>query len=130
VKRISSAAFPVMAPVSLSSNLTNTLTGTVIVDCNDPVNPFLHRYHPLHDNKDWEYRTYTNAVETRTIQRDLTLRFDPATNGTANPFWGVDARSGSYEETLSGLRAQPLIVQGQFTLRRISRINTLREFTP
>jgi len=57
-------------------------------------------------------------------------RFSPATNAPANPFWGVDAVSGTYRETLSGLRAQPLRVQGGFILERISRINTLRGITP
>jgi hypothetical protein len=126
VNRISSAAFPIMAPVAMTNSFTNTLTGTVVVRFDDPVNPFLHRYHPQHDNKDWNFRPYTNAVETRTIQRDITLEFSPATNAPANPFWGVDVFSGTYRETLSGLRAQPLHVQGGFTLQRISRINTLR----
>ena len=126
VNRISSAAFPIMAPVAMTNSFTNTMTGTVVVRFDDPVNPFLHRYHPRHDNKDWNFRPYTNAVETRTIQRDITLEFSPATNAPANPFWGVDVFSGTYRETLSGLRAQPLRVQGGFTLQRISRINTLR----
>lgn len=134
IKRISSAAFPLMAPVLLTNSGSDTLTGTVIVGYNDPVNPFLHRYHPLHDNKNWDYQAYTNAVETRTIQRDLTFRFDPATNNAVNPFWGVESLKGIYQETFSGLRAntknRPLTVQGQFTLQRISRMNTLREFTP
>jgi hypothetical protein len=130
VKRLSSAAFPMMAPLTMTGSFTNMLGGSVVVRSDDPVNPFLHRYHPQHDNKDWLFRPYTNAVETPTIQRDITLEFSAATNAPANPLWGVDAVSGTYRETLSGLRAQPLRVQGGFILQRISRINTLRGITP
>lgn len=130
VKRLSSTAFPLMAPLPMIGSLSNNLGGSVVVRFDDPVNPFLHRYHPMHDNKDWSFRPYTNAVETRTIQRDITLVFSPATNAPANPLWGVDAVSGTYRETLSGLRAQTLRVQGEFTLQRISRIDTLLGITP
>ena len=128
---ISSAAFPIMPPVVLTNYDTNTgifgspLAGTFVVRYDDPVNPFLHRYHPRHDNKNWTFEPYSEPVETRTIQRDLTLEFTPVTNAPANPFWGVDSVKGIYHETFSGLRAQPLRVQGEFTLQRISRINRI-----
>lgn len=131
VARISSAAFPIMPPVALTNYDTNTgifgspLAGTFVVRYDDPVNPFLHRYHPRHDNKNWTFEPYSEPVETRTIQRDLTLEFTPVTNAPANPFWGVDSVKGIYHETFSGLRAQPLRVQGEFTLQRISRINRI-----
>ncbi|HEY5914500.1 MAG TPA: hypothetical protein VJA21_28250 [Verrucomicrobiae bacterium] len=131
VTRISSAAFPVMAPVALTNSVTNTgifgsqLTAAFAVRFDDPVNPFLHRYHPRHDNKDWSFKAYSEPVETRSIQRDVALEFTPNTNAPANPFWGVDAVQGIYRETFSGLRAQPLRVQGEFSLQRISRINRI-----
>jgi hypothetical protein len=139
VSRIASAAFPIMSPVTLagpatnsaSTNVvaTNVLTGRVTVRFDDPTNPFLHRYHPLHDNRDWNFRAYTNAVEVPTIVRDITLRFDAATSSSDNPYYGVDMVSGGYQETLTGLRAQPIVLQGAFSLRRISRIGELRGLT-
>ena len=126
VNRISSVAFPPMAPVPLTGDFTNALTGSVTIRFDDPVNPFLHRYHPLLDNKDWDFKPYSTAVETRTIVRDLELQFMPATNAAANPAWGVEAVSGTYRETLSGLRAQPIRLQGGFALQRLSTLNTLR----
>jgi hypothetical protein len=134
VNRISSAAFPPMAPVvltgGLTNGLTNALTGQVTVRFDDPVNPFLHRYHPMHDNQDWGFNLYTNAVETPTIVRDLTLTLVTVTNAAANPYNGADRVSGVYQETLSGLRAQPIVMQGVFSLQRISQINTLIGITP
>lgn len=126
VLRVSSVAFPLMEPVWLTGEFTNALTGTVEVSYDDPVNPYLHRYHPMHDNKDWDFEPYTNATETLEITRDVTLTFEePSTNWADNPYWGVDRAWGTYQETLLGLRAQPVLVEGRFMLRRISTINEL-----
>jgi hypothetical protein len=130
VSRISSAAFPVMRPVPLTGSFTNALAGAVTVRFDDPTNPFLHRYHPQHDNLDWDWQPYTNAVETRTITRSLSFICNAITNGSANPYYGTDRVSGTYQETLSGLRAQPIVMQGAFSLQRISQINTLLGNTP
>ncbi len=130
VSRISSVAFPVMAPVPLEGSFTNALAGTVTVRFDDPTNPFLHRYHPMHDNQDWDFQAYTNAVETRTLVRAIVLGFNAATNATANPFYGVDTAMGTYRETVTGLRAQAIHSEGAFALQRISRINELRGKTP
>ncbi|HOY60850.1 MAG TPA: hypothetical protein PK640_22230, partial [Verrucomicrobiota bacterium] len=123
-------AFPVMAPVALTGSFSNALTGTVTVAFDAPSNPFLHRYHPMHDNKNWDFESYTNAVETRTIARNFTLTFDAVTNTSANPYYGVDQFSGMYQEELTGLRAQPVLVRGAFSLERISRINQLQGIIP
>lgn len=37
------------------------------------------------------------------------------------PFWGIGECSGRYRETISGLRPQPLIIEGSFKLERINR---------
>jgi hypothetical protein len=129
VSRISSVAFPVMAPAVLTGTLTNALTGTVTVGFADPSNPFLHRYHPMHDNQDWNWQPYTNAVETRTIVRALTLTCNAPTNGAANPYFGADKVSGTYHETLSGLRAQSIVLEGVFALQRISQVNQIQGIT-
>jgi hypothetical protein len=128
VKRISSAAFPYMAPVLMTGSFSNSLTSTLTVNFDDPTNPFLHRYHPLHDNKDANFQPYTNAVEVPIISRALTLTFGSLTNAAANPFLS-DNQVGTYQETLSGLRAQPVLVQGGFYLKRISQINQLQGIT-
>ncbi|MBN2562790.1 MAG: hypothetical protein JXQ75_17845, partial [Phycisphaerae bacterium] len=127
VSRISSVAFPLMGPVLLAGAMSNTLTGTVTVDCNDPVNPFLHRYHPLHDNKDWDGNVYTNPVETLTVSRDITMDFTTgvSTNAEEHPLWGVSVVGGTYHETLTGLREQVIEVEGSFELNRISELHWL-----
>ena len=127
VSRIASVAFPFMDPVPLTGSFTGTLSGTVTVDCNDPVNPFLHRYNPLLDNRDWEYVMYTNPVETRTVTRFIRLEFSDnvQTNSGGHPIWGVHAAGGTYQEVLRGLRVQDIVVEGSFSLQRISLLDEL-----
>jgi hypothetical protein len=126
VIRVSSVAFPLMESLWLTGDFTNELWGTFQVGYDDPVNPFLHRYHPMHDNQDWDFEPYSNAVETLEISREITLAFaEPATNWVDNPYWGVDRAWGTYRETLTGLRAQEILVEGTFLLQRISTINEI-----
>ena len=129
-RQFSTIQFTVDPATLLPGGITNALAGTVTVHFDDPVNPFLHRYHPMHDNQNWDWQAYTNAVETPTIVRDLAFTFITTTNAAANPYNGADRVSGVYQETLSGLRAQPIVMQGVFSLQRISHINTLKGTTP
>ncbi|MCW5559364.1 MAG: hypothetical protein KIT22_16230, partial [Verrucomicrobiae bacterium] len=130
VKRISSAALPTMPPLVLTGGFGNQLTGTVVIPFDHPTNPFLHRYHPLHDNRDSQGKPYTNAVEVPNLGRNLSLTFSASTNASGTLQAGVDLVSGVYDETLSGLRAQPIRVQGNFALRRISQISQLQGVAP
>ena len=127
VHRITSAAFPLMDPVLLAGSMTGTLNGTVTVLFDDPTNPFLHRYQPMHDNQNWDFEPYTNAVETYTVTRELEMVFSGAqTNDPANPYWSGDSLSGNIVETYTGLRAQDILTSGSFQLQRISRISELQ----
>ncbi len=130
VSRISSVSLPTMTPVVLHGSFGDHLTGTVTVASNDPSNPFLHRYHPLHDNRDAQGVPYTNAVEVPAVGRDFSLTFQSRTNFAASLPDSLDTMNGTYAETLLGLRAQPVQVQGSFSLRRISQINQLHGITP
>jgi len=129
ISRISSVAFPFMEPSLMAGSMSNQLTTTVTVDCNDPLNPYLHRYNPLHDNKDWNYNTYTNPVETLTISRIIALDFTTgvSSNVEEHPLWGVSQTGGTYTETLTGLREQPIITKGTFFLNRISLRKTIND---
>jgi hypothetical protein len=129
ISRISSAAFPVMAPVLLSGALTNELTGVVDVPFDSPFNPFLHRYHPSHDNRDRDFVPYTNAVETPDISRSIRMTVAPPDPGAVIDA-GTDAFSGAYSEIITGLRAQPVHLEGSFALRRISHIAQLQGLAP
>ena len=117
VWRASSATLPPMAPLSVGTNgLAGSLTGTVKLAYDDPVNPFLHRYHPLFDNKNGQFEPYDGPVESRNVSRKITLAVAEAE--------GLEDRdrtvSGTYEEKLTGLRAQAIFVKGAFRLEKVA----------
>ena len=69
-------------------------------------NPFRHAFHPQHGTG-------------RNLSRDLTLSFDDS--GNANLLRGV------WSETITGLTAAPLTMEGTLTLERLSTTATLAE---
>jgi len=117
VWRASSATLPGMAPLAIGTNgLSGALGGTVELAFDDPVNPFFHRYHPLFDNKNGQFETYGEAVESRSVSREISLEVGEA---GAEALANADAAvSGVYAERLSGLRAQEIAVEGTFRLEK------------
>ena len=108
--------------MGLVDSLTaGVLTGRVEVGCNDPVNPFLSVYNPQHDNRSPDGVTYTNAVESYSITRDISLTFEePDTEQPIKVTWGSTTIAGTYAETLQGVRRESILTSGPFILSRIS----------
>jgi hypothetical protein len=107
--------------------LGSSLVRTVSIPFTDPTNPFVHSYHPDHDNLDARpdgTRTLlANGVESHTITRTCTFQFTttpPA--GTSTTGWGSSVIGGTYSETLKGLHKDTagIAVSGNFILRRAS----------
>lgn len=126
--RLSSAQFP----SDLDSRGTGSLSasGTVSFDVtlgyDADTNPFVHRFHPDHDNLDARFEgVLPVGRESFTVRRVITLAFDPNLPGINDPAWGVTMLGGSYSETVTGLRAVPITVGGTFILYRISDGPTL-----
>jgi hypothetical protein len=125
VRRISSVNFPFMDPVLMDGSFggTNTLMATVNMDYRDPVNPFLHRYNPDHDNL--EYRNdvpvqLAEGIESYTIVRQFSFSFSQTDADGGRPIdWGITKCGGTYRETISGLHA-PIKVEGLFVLERLT----------
>jgi hypothetical protein len=131
IVRVSSTCFPLMDPLALSGDFgsSNVLSGLVTIPYNDPVNPFVHRYHPQHDNLRYDNGVATNlqeGVEAYTVTRDIRLQFsllDPA-RGAANRHWGVRETGGVFEETVAGLN-KTIRIRGTFKIERVSRVSEL-----
>jgi hypothetical protein len=105
-----------------TGSLASSVTWTIVHDANDPVNPFVHTYHPDHDNLN---ATFTaSAAESYTVTRNCTFTIDNS-KSTASSL------VGSYTETITGLLKNSsqnpgtLSVSGTFTMRRVSEISTL-----
>lgn len=108
--------------VALGSTLVRTLT----IAFNDRTNPFVHAYHPDHDNKDARFAALPAGVESYAIARALTFEFSAAPPaGTSGAGWGTSVLGGVYRETVTGLHRQPLTVSGTFELHRISEIGAI-----
>ena len=115
---------------------TTNLTTTVTLPFNDQVsNPFLHTYHPDHDNLDTTFKNeLAQGAESYTVQRAITLRILPPTSGAAAFSSGGQALSGNYLETITvqGLArsggtcdTRTFEVRGTFSLNRICAVPTL-----
>lgn len=110
---------------------SGSATYTITVPYNDATNPFVHKYHPDHDNKDARFEAIalpagvsattakmSDGVEAPAITRVCTFTF------TAS---GGSVMSGTYSEILTGVHRKPIQLTGTFELRRASEIGTLSQ---
>lgn len=94
-------------------------------------NPFLHTYHPDHDNRNAEFASLPldRGTESYTIRRDITLTFLPPGADFDSQTRGAAQLGGIYEETLTflgkGTETKQYDVRGAFALNRISDIGSL-----
>ncbi|MFC1736163.1 hypothetical protein ACFL1X_08600 [Candidatus Hydrogenedentota bacterium] len=141
-RRISTAAFSFREPVSMIGELGaggDTLTCTLTIDADDPLNPFKHRYHPDHDNVKSDFTTtQAEGVESFTAGRAITLDFSDADpEGLEFAGWGDSMVGGTYKEAITGIYSrfdptsgslvQELNVEGVFRLQRISLVPELND---
>jgi hypothetical protein len=103
--------------------VTNSYTGVT--------NPFVHKFHPDHDNKDALFQnTLAAGVESPTISRSCIFTFTatpPAGSTTPVSSWGSSVIGGTYSENITGIHKEPLNISGTFELRRASEIGTLSQ---
>ena len=101
----------------------STLSYVVTIPFDDPTNPFVHAYHPDHDNRDARFAPLSAGVESYTITRRIAFTFTATPpDGSTITGWGTTIYGGTYSETIEGLHKTPLTVSGTFTLRRVSEI--------
>ncbi len=121
--RASSSHFPtgMDLPGSGTVGLSGSVTFTVTLSHTDKSNPFLHAYHPDHDNLDERFEQVLPAAkEVPQITRSITLAFAAQSPTGFDPSWGSTTLGGTYTEVISGLRDRPVTISGSFTLQRAS----------
>jgi hypothetical protein len=137
-RRISATHLPYSennVPWAFTGQLTQggTLTTTASVSYDDQrSNPFLHTYHPDHDNLDATFSTQLpQGAESYGISRQITLSINPPANDFTSLTTANQTVSGVYQETitLSGVGGAPrnYNVVGTFSLNRISPIPILTQ---
>lgn len=115
--------------------LPGTLTRTISLPFNDPVNPFVHQYHPDHDNKTAKGDALVNGQESYSITRQVTFTFTaaPPAGSAVTSGWGTSVIGGTYAETIQGLHKDTagvgtgdgLKITGTFELRRASELGSI-----
>ena len=107
------------------------LVFNVPLDYNDQAsNPFLHTFHPDHDNLKTDFRTVeVQGNESYRVVRQITLSFTPPAADFASLTASRQALGGDYSEvvTVSGLsgHTRQFNLRGRFSLNRLSSIATL-----
>ncbi len=100
--------------------------GTIVLDPEFPTNPFLHRFHPDHNNLDEQFLNFRpDAYE---VTRELELFFaeeDP--ENFDRPEWGDEEVAGTYTEAISGLHRSTIFVSGIFRMRRATNVPLLNQ---
>ena len=127
-KRLSSAYFPTDFVATGSGALapTESLAFSVPLSYDADSNPFVHRYHPDHDNLDPLFGTKLAAgQESWTVNRAVTLTFASSLPGVTDPAWGVSMLGGTYQEVVTGLRAQTITTSGIFIIYRVADSSAL-----
>lgn len=120
--RISSAAYD-FGPQSVVMNgafsIGGTLSTTLALESEAPTNPFRHKFHPDHNNRDETYTQFREEayVVTREMEFDVEAA-DPF--GRSLPAYGESVIGGTYHERISGLHRNDIVVEGFFSLERIS----------
>ena len=105
--------------------LGGRLSRTITIPFNDPTSPFVHQYHPDHDNKSGT-TALVSGQESYDLQRAVTFDFAAtAPEGVSSTGYGASVMAGNYTEVITGLRKDSVTVTGTFTLRRVSEIGTL-----
>lgn len=116
----------VLATGSGSVALGQTLVRSISIPFNERTNPYVHTYHPDHDNKDSRFALLTTPLESPNIGRTLSFTFSATPLPTSSPLgWGSTVLGGSYSETITGLHKNPLTVSGTFELRRVSELGSI-----
>lgn len=115
--------------------IPGTLQRTITLPFNDPTNPFVHQYHPDHDNKSARGDALVAGQESYTITRQVTFTFtsSPPPGSTASTGWGSSVIGGTYAESIQGLNKDStgvgtgngLQLTGTFELRRASELGSI-----
>jgi hypothetical protein len=105
--------------------LGGSMNCTITTPFDDPTSPFVHQYHPDHDNKSGT-TPLVSGQEGYDLSRAVTFAISAAAPaGVSATGYGSSVIAGNYTEVLTGLRKDSVTVTGTFSLRRVSEIGTL-----
>lgn len=108
-----------------SFGIGSSLACTIATPFDDPTSPFVHQYHPDHDNKSGGIELGAGG-ESYNVSREVSFTFTatPPAGGSATG-WGSSVIGGTYSEIVSGLHKDDVTISGTFELQRASELGTL-----
>lgn len=110
----------------------SSVSFALTIEENHPSNPFLHTYHPDHDNKDASFKAFDagKGIESFKIERAITLSVNAAASPEDGPQWGTSLLTGTFLETVTGIHKKPIAAEGHFALGKVSDIAVLQTPAP
>lgn len=129
-RRLSAPVFGFDAPIVMTGAFSTSLSCDVVMDYNDPLNPFVHRYHPDHDNLNARYEEtlLPEGDESFTFTRRISFEFSSDhPDGIAPPEWSDTLLGGTYREVVSGVHRKTIYTKGTFLLQRVSGVAVLND---
>jgi hypothetical protein len=141
IRRTASANFPFMAPLALTGGSFatggDTVSATFTQEYDDKTNPFVHAFHPQHDNIEFNNQKPSKLgdgdegrgeYESWGVTREVSLTFAADDPVGANVEWNRTVTGGIYEETVSGLTGQgkPILTRGAFRLTKVNDVKTIK----
>jgi len=127
--RLSTAAFDFPGTeldLAGSFGMNGIVSGSIVLEPNFPTNPFLHRYHPDHDNLDAQYVQFREEAFEVTREFDFFFSADDPEDQNP-PEFGDEEVAGAYTESLSGLHRSTIFTSGTFRMRRVSTVPLLNQ---
>jgi hypothetical protein len=130
-QRISTTNLPLDQVISNGSGsvvIPGQLTRTFTIPFDEKTNPFVHQYHPDHDNLNARFNAPLPAGnESYNITRSCQFTFTtvPPVDDVSPSGWGTARIGGYYSETITGLHKKPLQISGYFELRRASELGSI-----
>lgn len=112
------------------SAVGDEITFPVTIPFDDPHNPFVHQYHPDHDNSASDGTSLSAGVESFDIVRTITLSLQDEPMEGLSIGWGSTIIGGIFAENISGIHRYGIDSEGTFVLRRVSDIPTLNQPSP
>ncbi|MFM1921169.1 MAG: hypothetical protein RLZZ303_2803 [Candidatus Hydrogenedentota bacterium] len=129
-RRITAPVFSFRQPLTMTEPSPDVLEVDILTDYQDSTNPFLHRFHPDHDNltERYEATPLPEGFESYSFIRKVRLEFqDQDPEALDLPNWGYDLIGGTYKERISGVHRNDIYVQGTFQLTRVSDVLELND---
>ncbi len=127
--RVSTTAYdfePQSLVMSGSFSTTGTLAAAITLDAEAPTNPFRHKFHPDHNNRNELYTEFLE--EAYPVSREMAFEFsvtDPT--GGSQAGFGSSVMAGTYRERIGGLHRNDILVEGRFLLSRTSASPVLNQ---